>query len=267
MSASPPELRLWEHPLSPYAQKVKIGLAEKGVAFTPMTPQALGSGDLPDEFRRTNYRGEVPVLLVGDRTVADSTIILELIEELFPDPPLLPKDPFERARARTIEEVCDTHFEAINWGLSEIVNFKRADGALAETLTARAGEQIGRLHAWLERELGDAEWFGGAAFGWADLAVAPFVQGACGFGFAPREGGALAAWLRRCRARPSVAGVFEAAREAASAMRAAASLVQSGAFKRQYRDYRLEWMIRSGGVEVVLQGLARDNIRFNVEPG
>jgi glutathione S-transferase/RNA polymerase-associated protein len=41
-----------------------------------------------------------------------------------------------------------------------------------------------------------------------------------------------------------------------------ADLVATGRFRRQYRDHRLEWMIKSGGVEVVVQGLARDNIRF-----
>ena len=41
-----------------------------------------------------------------------------------------------------------------------------------------------------------------------------------------------------------------------------AELVEKGLFKREYRDHRLEWMIKSGGVEVVLKGLERDNIRF-----
>ena len=40
------------------------------------------------------------------------------------------------------------------------------------------------------------------------------------------------------------------------------SLLKQGLFKREYRDHRLEWMIKSGGVEVVLKGLERDNIRF-----
>jgi len=35
--------------------------------------------------------------------------------------------------------------------------------------------------------------------------------------------------------------------------------------KREYRDHRLEWMIRSGGIEVVLDGLAKDNIRFSAD--
>ena len=266
MADAKPDIVLWEHPLSPYAQKVKIALGEKGVAFVAKTPSAMGSGSTPEDFRRMSFRGEVPVLVVGDQAVIDSTVILELIEDLYPEPPLLPSDPFARVRARTIEDVCDTQFEAINWGLSEVTNFRRAEGELAERLRTRAGEQIGRLYRWLERELGDAEWFGGDRFGWADLSAVPYVQGAASFDVAPSEGGPLAGWLTRCRARPSVQATFAAAREAASAMRAVAQIVEAGAFKRQYRDHRLEWMIRSGGVDVVLKGLERDNIRFNGEP-
>lgn len=260
-------MEVLEHPLSPYAQKVKIALAEKGVSFSARIPDAIGSGATPDDFRRANFRGEVPVLMVDGRSLFDSTIILEFIEDRWPDPRLLPADPFDRARARTIEEVCDTHYEAITWGLSEIANFKRATGELAASMQARAGEQIGRLNAWLEGELGEADWFGGDRFGWADAAAAPFVQGAVGFGFGPTTGSRLSAWLTRCGERASVRAAFEAAAAWLPAMAQVAQIVEAGGFKRQYRDYRLEWMIRSGGIEVVREGLVRDNIRFNAEPG
>jgi len=45
-------------------------------------------------------------------------------------------------------------------------------------------------------------------------------------------------------------------------MARAAQRVRDGQMKRQYRDHRLEWMIRSGGLQVVLDGIAADNIRF-----
>jgi glutathione S-transferase/RNA polymerase-associated protein len=44
-------------------------------------------------------------------------------------------------------------------------------------------------------------------------------------------------------------------------------LIASGQFKREYRDHRLEWMLRSGGAEIVLEGLRRGNIRFSTELG
>ena len=42
----------------------------------------------------------------------------------------------------------------------------------------------------------------------------------------------------------------------------AAARLASGAIRREYRDHRLEWMMKSGGVQVVLDGLAKNNIRF-----
>lgn len=259
-------IELLEHPLSPYAQKVKIALAEKGVPFTVRTPDAIGSGATPLDFRAASPRGEVPVLFADGQPIFDSTIILEFIEDKFPTPALLPADPLARARARMIEEVCDTHYEAINWGLSEIIYFRRAEGELEDTLRAAAAAQIGRLNAWLENQLGDADWLNGGTFGWADLSAVPYVQGAAGFGLAPPAGSRLDAWLTRVRARPSVAAAFNAARDAVKAMTAVAGIVDAGLFKRQYRDHRLEWMIRSGGIDVVLKGLERGNIRFNDEP-
>ena len=256
---------LLEHPLSPYAQKLKIALTEKSVPFEVRTPDAIGSGQ--STFVDDNFRLEVPVLYVDGRPLFDSTVILEFIEERWPEPRLRPADPWAAARARTVEEVCDTHYEAITWGLSEIRNFRRATGEQAEAMQARAGEQLGRLNAWLERELGDAPWFGGDRFGWGDLSAAPFVQGAAGFGFGPAEGSPLHAWLKRCRERPSVASAFEAARAAAVAMSQVADVVAAGLFKRQYRDHRLEWMVRTGGLDIVQRGLERDNIRFTQPPG
>lgn len=261
-----PKLHLLEHPLSPYAQKLKIAMVEKGLDFTVQTPDAIGSGATAEDFQRDNFRGEVPVLYVEGKPLIDSTIILEFLEDLFPEPRLLPRDPYERARQRTIEEVCDTHYEAITWGLSEIQNFRRAEGELADRLVARASDQLGRLNAWLDGQLGTHSYFGGETFGWADLCAAPFVQGAAGFGHGPAEGTALASWLDRVRTRPSVQASFQAAKEALVAMAQVARIVEAGQFKRQYRDHRLEWMIRSGGVDVVIAGLQNDNIRFNPEP-
>src|SRR5579885_3511348 len=126
---------LYEHPLSPYAQKVKIALLEKGVPFEPRLPDFFG-GDAT--FAAASPRLEVPALLDGDTAVFDSTISLEYIEDRWPAPPLLPRGAAERARVRMIEELCDTYYEAINWAVYEIRVFERATGELAARLLARA---------------------------------------------------------------------------------------------------------------------------------
>lgn len=256
-------ITLYDHPLSPYAQKVKIALREKGVDFEAVLPGGLGAGGAQGAFVAANPRAEVPALVDGELAVFDSTIILEYIEDRWPEPALLPKSPAERARVRMIEEVMDTHFEAINWGLSEIRWFRRAEGELGVQLQARAAEQTQGLFAWLERQLGDRPWFNGETFGWGDLSVVPYLNGSVGHGNPPPQGGRLAVWLKACNARPSVAATAREAAELPTAMVDVASLVEQGLFKREYRDHRLEWMIRSGGVEVVLKGLERNNIRFS----
>ena len=58
----------------------------------------------------------------------DSTIMADYIEERWPEPPTLPAGPAERARVRMLEELCDTELEAVNWGMMEILFFKRATG-------------------------------------------------------------------------------------------------------------------------------------------
>lgn len=254
---------LFEHPLSPYAQKVKIALAEKGVAFTAQLPDLLGGGD--DAFRAASPRREVPALVDGEATIFDSTIILEYIEDRWPTPPLLPASPAARARVRMIEEVCDTYYEAINWAVYEVRIFQRATGALAEQLEARASEQVAGINAHLERQLGDAEWFTGERFGWGDLAAAPVVHAAAMSGNPPAEGGRLAAWLERVRARPSVATVFEQAMQSFAGFEVLPQLVRSGVFVREYRDHRLEWMMRSGGADIVIDGIRDRTIRFSDE--
>ncbi len=75
----PRPVTVYDHPLSPYGQKVKIALMEKGVAFEAPLPGNIGSGNTGGEFARVSPRGEVPALVDGDVAVFDSTIILEYI--------------------------------------------------------------------------------------------------------------------------------------------------------------------------------------------
>ena len=259
---------LYDHPLSPYAQKVKIALLEKNVAYSAPLPAGIGSGSTADDFAQASPRGEVPALIDGATKIFDSTIILEYIEDRWPTPPLMPTAPAARARARMIEDVMDTHFEAITWGMSEIINFGRADGDLKDTMLAAAAGQLQRWLAWLQTQLGDHPWFGGDRFDRADLSVIPYVNGAAGFGAAPAPGSTLAAWHERANARPSVRqcrddiAAMARVTDPTGGLAQVREMVQRGAFKREYRDHRLEWMIKTGGIAVVTEGIARNNIRF-----
>lgn len=256
-------LKLFEHPLSPFAQKVKIALYEKGLEFELSQPNLFGT--LEGEFKNASLQRQVPALCDGDFTLHDSTIILEYLEDRFPEPALLPKAPADRARARMIEDLCDTYFEAITWSLAEIRLFGRAEGALAEELVAKAGKQIVGVHAHLERQLGDAPYFNGVTFGWGDLSVIPEFAQAHSFGFAPPAGSKLAGWFSRVIERPSVQKTMAAAKQAMVGMPDLKAMVASGQISRLYRDHRLEWMLRSGGMKIVADGVAKKTIRFSTE--
>jgi glutathione S-transferase/RNA polymerase-associated protein len=260
---------LYDHPFSPYAQKCKIVLIEKGIPFEARLPDAIGSGQSGGTFLSANPRGEVPALIDDGFAIFDSSVICEYLEDRFPEPALRNPSPQARATARMIEEIMDTQYEAINWAMSELVAFRRAEGEEADRLKARAQGQYDNLFAWLTRELGDAEWFNGDRFGWADMCIVPFLNGTARFRMGPKKDSALAAWQRRCNARPSLqavnADIQAIVNSPTSSMNAAADAVKAGAFKREYRDHRLEWMMRSGGERIVLDGLKAGNIRFSNE--
>jgi RNA polymerase-associated protein len=163
---------------------------------------------------------------------------------------------------RMTEDVCDTQYEAMNWGFGEVPWFRRATGALADALRAQAALQPKVLQNWLTGRLGAGPWFGGETFGWADAAVAPMVDRSMHYGLGPPPGSAPALWHARIRERPSVAATFAEFDAAAARMAAAADLYTTGGRRREYRDHRLEWMVKSGGIDVVLAGLRDNTFRF-----
>lgn len=100
---------------------------------------------------------------------------------------------------------------------------------------------------------------------WGDLAVYPHIAISLAQGFAPAAESNLEAWLARVSQSPSVQRCQQAAMEAFATFQDRSATVEQGLFIREYREYRdhrVEWMMRSGGVEIVLNGIAKKNIRF-----
>jgi hypothetical protein len=118
------------------------------------------------------------------------------------------------------------------------------------------------LQAWLTGKLGTNDFFNGDGFGWADLSVAPYVNRSFHYGMGTPDGSPLARWLAGIRERPSVAETFKEFEAASANMGDASARVASGQIRREYRDHRLEWMMKSGGVQIVLDGIAKNTIRF-----
>jgi glutathione S-transferase len=103
-------MKLYSGPLSLFSRKVEIALREKGLPFdremVPFT-QAQGYSPKHPAVLAANPKGQVPVLIDGDVTLFDSTVIFEYLEEAYPQPPLYPAAAKDRARCRLLELTAD----------------------------------------------------------------------------------------------------------------------------------------------------------------
>lgn len=253
-------ITLFDVPISPYAQKVKLALLEKGLPFETKIVD-LSAPDA--EFCAASPRLEVPILFDGDARLFDSKVILEYLDEQYPTPALLPVGALERARVRTLQELCDTQYEAVVWGVAELNVFQRAEGEQKEQMLARAKAQVTALNARLESELSTRAYFNGEQPGFGDIVVYPHVNAAASQGNKPVPQSRLDEWLRSMRARPSAQRVKSDVVSTLAQFAGTAQRIASGKQQRQYRDHRLDWMMRSGGVDIVTRGLAANNLRFS----
>ena len=100
-------ITLYSGPISYFARKSEIALAEKGLAFerimVPFT-QAVGYSPKHPAVLAANPKAQVPVLVDGDLTLFDSSLIFEYLEEAYPEPPLLPHAVAVRAETRETRE-------------------------------------------------------------------------------------------------------------------------------------------------------------------
>src|SRR5204862_5756958 len=86
-------LTLYHNDMSLCAQKVRLGLAEKGLAWESHHLVLRAGEHQQPWYRKLNRRAVVPTLVDGDKVVPESNVILEYLEEAYPDPRLLPQDP------------------------------------------------------------------------------------------------------------------------------------------------------------------------------
>ena len=150
--------------------------------------------------------------------------------------------------------------------MMEVTRAKRATGPLADKLVGFARGNIEQLQRWLSGQLGNRAWFNGASFGWGDIACAPYINRSAAISFGPPKGSPLAAWLDRVNQRPAIGKVIEQMQATLAGLPDFAALIGQGKIKRQYRDHRLEWMIRGGGLAVVQEGIEKGSIRFSRLP-
>jgi len=197
---------LYEHPFSPFAQKVKIALREKGLVFEARVVTGAAAGDMADPV---NPLGEVPALLDDDAVIFDATAILDYLERKYPLPPLRPARDADWLRTQMIEDVCDTHYESINWSLTELRFFSRGTADARNGTAALAAARTRKMHHWLEAALQADDYLAGPQFGWADLSALPLVLTSTIFELPPVPGSRLASWYERSCQRQSVAATVD----------------------------------------------------------
>src|SRR6476646_4775760 len=169
--------------VSPYVCKVLACMNLKGLDYQvdPITP-FFGN----DEYQRLSPLRRIPVLIDGDLSVSDSSVICAYLDEAYPDNALLPADPKDRARARWFEEYADTRLgDVFIWGLfyqkivHPLVWGQPGDAARIEKSLS---DDIPAALDYLEGEL-PADGFLFDDIGVADIAVASFFRNGSYAGF------------------------------------------------------------------------------------
>ena len=179
---------LYDAARCPYCARVRIVLAEKGIAYDPVE---IDLDDRPAWIYDLNPKGRVPVLDEDGLVLPESLVISEYLEERYPEPPLLPPDPADRAAIRLL---CD-RFDDLGDPYYDLMYERAAD----------ARERLERALARLDELLAERPYLSGTEFGLADTAYVPWILRAeARLGVDVRALGGLTAWLERLAARQSI---------------------------------------------------------------
>lgn len=186
-------ITLYDADRCPYCARVRIVLAEKGVAYETVT---VDLADRPAWLWEKNPVGKVPVLEEDALCLPESAVIMEHLEERYPEPALLPAEPALRALARLA-----------------LWQFDKLFGD--DYYAARRGEEgartrfDARLRA-LDERLRERPYLGGSEYGFADIGWFPWLPRAEAYlGIDVGAYPAVAGWLARLAERPAIAAELE----------------------------------------------------------
>jgi len=229
-------LELYNTSVSTCSQKVRLALAEKGLAFTDRQVSLKDNEQLSDWYLKLNPNGVVPTLVNDGRAVIDSSVINEYLEEAFPEVPLLPSDPWTRAQARAWRQYIDevpTHairipsfnaFIVPQWGKDVKWAATRQEKApLRKSLYKRLGpsgypredldDAMEKLRQTVERmdaSLKTGPWLAGEQFTLADVSMTPNIVRLYDLERTDLWKGLprVADWFERIQKRPSFAKAY-----------------------------------------------------------
>jgi glutathione S-transferase len=204
-------ITLYSGPLSLFARKVEIALREKGLPFERiMVPfnQTTGYDPRHPEVMALNPKGQVPIITDCGVVIYDSTVILEYLEDEYPEPPLYPQSPVERARCRLDELYAD---EIMLGALKPLMHrtgppSADRDRRIAQQADALIAEDVLAGHyAVLDQRLAGRDYFAGMPSA-ADIALFMAVLFSLRLGGPPLDDHrGLADWFARLKSRPAFA--------------------------------------------------------------
>ena len=181
-------ITLYDAARCPYCARARIALAEKGIEHEVIE---IDLSDRPHWIYEKNSTGRVPVIEEDAWILPESSVILEYLEERYPEPPLLPADPADRAAARVL--------------IFRHGDFTKPYYALRRGEEGAAERFDGQL-ATLDDVLTRQPWLTGSEYGLADIAFVPWVLRAREMlGVSLDSFPALRSWLDRLAERPAVA--------------------------------------------------------------
>ena len=185
-------ITLYDADRCPYCARVRIALAEKGIEYETVE---VDLDDRPAWIYEKNPLGRVPVLEEDTFVLAESAVIDEYLDDRYPDPPLWPADPAERALGRMLV----FRFDELSRPYYAV---RRGEDAARERLDA----VLATLDAVLQEQL----FLSGREFGLADVAYVPWILRArdrmdVELGRFP----ALAEWVGRLEQRSSIAAELD----------------------------------------------------------
>ena len=206
-------MKLYQADLSPFAARCRIQIYAKNLPVEMVDPPGgLGSA----EYKAINPIGKIPTLEVDGKTIPESQIICEYLEECFPEPSLMPQDPLQRARVRLIARVVDLYFYPLQNSLMSQLNPATADPDVAK----KSVEELDTRLDQLENLLDDSNYAIGDRLTLADCALFPPIYALNRL--LPRVGGKrpvegrprLSVWWENIKKHEAVSRVYQEMTEA-----------------------------------------------------
>lgn len=199
-------IKLYDFKSSPNCQRVKVVLAEKNLPYEIVPIDLRAKEQKTPEYLKLNPYGKVPVLTDGDTVLYESCIINEYLEEKYPNPPLMPRDPAKRARARIMIDYGLAHldgpYQKLRMELSK--DPKEQNQQAIDDAKGELKKLLGRF----EDEIGDQPYLMGD-FSLVDADLIPRFTRLEGFGVLPDPSlPRLGKYLERMKARPSVKAIL-----------------------------------------------------------